>query len=122
MKTHHAVAKLPIRHAAASCYDCAGQFVAQNLGGRNVGVIDLLDVRAANAASGNFDEDFAVGHFGDGDFFDANDSLFAVDTGAHGLGDGTKSLQDFECCSRPTHRSATFRESCLATTWTTSVT
>ncbi len=122
MKAHHAVAQFPLRYSAAGCCDCSGYFMAQNLGRRNVGVVNLLDVGPTNATCGDFDEHFAVGHFGDGDFLDANDSLFAVDARAHGLGDGAKSLQGFECCSRPTHRSATFSESCPATAWTTSVT
>ena len=107
VKTHHPVAELPFRHAAASGYNGAGHFVAKNLRRRNVGMINLLDVGAANAASGNFNEHFALGHFGDGDFFHTHDSLFAVDAGAHGLGYGTKRLQGSECCSGPAHRAAT---------------
>src|SRR6266446_2446988 len=106
MKTHYSVADLPLRHAAARGYDGAGYFVAQNLRRRNVGVENLLDVGAANATGGNFDEDSAVGHLGDGDFFDANDSLFAVDTSAHGLGDEAKRLHSFQSCAGPAHRAA----------------
>src|SRR6266481_1410875 len=95
METHHTVALDPLRYAAAHCYDRAGYFMAQNLRRRNVGVINLLDVGAADAASGDFDEHFAIAHFWDGDFLDANDSLSAVDTGAHSLGDGPESVQGF---------------------------
>ena len=58
-------------------------------------MINLLDVRAANAARGDFDEHFAFGHFRDRDSFDADNSLFAVDAGAHGLGNGTERLYGF---------------------------
>src|SRR5260370_5419198 len=116
METHHTVARDPLRYAAAHCYDRAGYFMAQNLRRRNVGVINLLDVGAADAASGDFDEHFAIAHFWDGDFLDANDSLSAVDTGAHRFRDGTKRLQMFEGCSGPAHRVAT----CLASWSTTS--
>jgi hypothetical protein len=95
MKTHHAVAGHPPRNATAGCDYCAGYLMAKNLRRGDVGVINLLDVGAANTAGGDFDEHFAVGDFGDGDFFDANDSLFAVDTSAHGLGDGSQSLHGF---------------------------
>ena len=64
---------------------------------------NLLDVGATNAARGNLDEDFAGGHFRDRDFLDSNDSLFAVDAGAHGLGDRTKSFHGFQCCAGPAH-------------------
>src|SRR3989442_6551975 len=106
MKAHHAVAELPLRHVAASGYDSAGHFVAQNLGRWDVGVVNLLDVGAANAAGGDFDQDFAVGHFRDGDFLDADDSLFAVDTGAHGLGDGAQRFYGLERCTGPAHRAS----------------
>src|SRR2546425_10488029 len=103
MKAHHAVAELPLRHAAASGYDSAGHFVAQNLGRWDVGVVNLLDVGAANAAGGDFDQDFAVGDFGNGDFLNTDDSLFAVDTSAHSLGDGTKRFHGFQCCPGAAH-------------------
>jgi len=63
MKTHHTVAELPLRHIAADRYDRAGHFVPQNLRRWHIRVINLLDVGAANAASSNFDENFAVADF-----------------------------------------------------------
>src|SRR5260370_900406 len=52
-------------------------------------------------------EEVAVSHFGDGDFLDTDDALFAVHTSAHGLGDGAKRLHSFQRCSGPAHRAAT---------------
>jgi hypothetical protein len=49
---------------------------------------NLLDIRATDPAGGNFDEHFAITDFGDRDFFDANDALFAENARPHGLGDG----------------------------------
>ena len=69
----------------------------------NVSVEDFFDVGAADAASGDFDQDFVVAYFGDGDFFDADDTLFAVDAGVHGLGNGPKCLQYSGHGGRLTH-------------------
>ena len=89
--------------AAADGDDGAGQFVAENLRRFDVTLEDFLDVGAADAAGGDFDEHFAVADFGDGDFFDADDAFFAIDAGAHGLGDGAERLRGVRascrCCS-----------------------
>src|SRR6266550_262509 len=81
--------------------------MTQNLRRRQIGVKNLLDVCAADPAGGDFDEDFAIADFGYGDFFDADDTLFAVDTGAHGLGDRTQIPCRLQGCARPTHFAAT---------------
>src|SRR5260370_536554 len=65
------------------------------------------DGGAADAAGGDFDQDFVVVDFGDGNFFDAHNSLFAVDAGAHGLGNGAKCLERFDDSAGPAHRAAT---------------
>ena len=106
MKTHHAVARLPRRHAAANSNYRACQFMSEDLRRRNVSVKNLLDVCAADPTGGNLDEDFAFGHFGNGDFLDADNSLFAIDTGAHGLGDWTQRPHCFQGRSGPVHRAA----------------
>src|SRR5712691_12683962 len=107
METHDAVARHPLRYAATRCDDRAGYFMAENLRRRNVGVINLLDVGAADAAGSDFDEHFALGDFRNGNFLYADDPLFAIDTGAHGLGNGTERLQGFKCCAGPAHVAAT---------------
>ena len=107
MKAHDAVTGFPSGDAAADDDDGAGEFVAEDLGRGDVGVIDLFDVRSADAAGGNFDEDFAVGDFGDGNFFDADDALFAVDAGAHGFGDGTWRERGFQSCAGAAHVAVT---------------
>ncbi len=77
--------------------------MTENLGRLHVALENLFDVRAANAASSNFDQHFAVAHFRDGHFFDADDSLFAVNAGAHGFGNGAQHSQSFHDCARSAH-------------------
>ncbi len=91
MEAHHAIAGFEFCDAGADGDDGAGEFVAEDLGRFDVALEDFLDVGAADAAGGDFDEDFARADFGDGDFFDADDSLFAIDAGAHRFGDGAES-------------------------------
>src|SRR5256885_9537631 len=85
METHHAIAGLEFRHARADCYDGAGKFVAEDLRRLYVALENFLDVRAADAAGGDFNEDFAFTYFGHRDFFDTDNSFFAVNTRAHGF-------------------------------------
>ncbi len=92
MKAHHAVARPELCDVAAGRNYRAGEFVAENLRRFNVALENFLDVRAADSTSGNFDEDFVVADFRDGDFFDADNSLFTVDTRAHSFGNGAESL------------------------------
>ena len=98
METHHAIAGLEFRHTRADGDDGAGKFVAEDLRRLDISLEDFLDVRAADAAGGDFDEKFAFTYFGHRDFFDANDFLFAVDTGAHGFGNGAERLHVFAQC------------------------
>lgn len=90
MKTHHAVAGLELCDSATCSNNSACEFMAEDLRRLNITLEDFLDVRAADAAGGYFDEDFVVADFGNGHFFDADDSLFAIDAGAHGFGDGAE--------------------------------
>ena len=103
MKTHHPVAEFPFGDAASDSYNRASQFVAKNLRRRHVRVINLLDVGPANPASRNFDEHFAVANFGDRDFFNADNSLFAVNTRAHGFGDGPQRTYGLQSCAGAAH-------------------
>src|SRR6266403_1997154 len=95
VETHHAITGLPFGDAGTDGDYCAGEFVAEDLRRLDVTLEDFLDVGAADSASGDFDEDFVDADFGNGDVFDADDSLFAVDAGTHGFGDGAESLQRF---------------------------
>ena len=70
VEAHHAIAGLEFCDARADGDDGAGQFVAEDLGRLDVALEDFLDVGAADAAGGDFDENFAGADFGDGDFFD----------------------------------------------------
>ena len=103
VETHHTVAAFPFGHAGADGDHRAGEFMAEDLRRLDVAVIDFLDVGAADAAGGDFDEDFAVGNVGNGDFFDAVDGFVAENAGAHGFGYGPESALRLLCCFRPTH-------------------
>src|SRR5260221_8033194 len=83
MEAHDAIAGLEFCHTRADGYDRAGEFVAEDLWRLDVTLENFLDVRAADAAGGHLDEKFAFTYFGYRDFFDADDSLFAIDAGAH---------------------------------------
>src|SRR5580692_10679113 len=103
VEAHDAVAGRPLVYATADGDDRAGKFVAQNLRRLDVTLKDFLDVRAANAAGGHFNEHFAFANFGDGDFLDADDSFFAENTGPHGFRDGPLRLPRFCRCAEAAH-------------------
>jgi hypothetical protein len=81
--------------------------MTQDLRGIYVGLEDLLNIGTADAASGDFDQDFTVGDVGDGNFFDADDALFAVDTGVHGFGDWPQCGSGMKHGSGVAHEAAT---------------
>src|SRR5580704_5128751 len=103
VEAHNAVARRPLVYASADGDDGARKLVAQNLRRLDVTLKDFLDVRAANAAGRHFNEHFAFADFGDGDFFDADDSFFPENTGPHGSRDGPERLQLFCCCAEAAH-------------------
>ena len=74
---------------------CAGEFVAEDLRRLDVTLEDFFNVGAADPASGDFDEDFVDADFRDGDFFDTDDSLFAIDAGAHRFRNRAEGIQRF---------------------------
>ena len=117
MKAHHAVAGLPLGDPAAGRDNGAGQLVAKDLRRLDVAMEDLLDVGAANAAGGDFDEHFAVANFRDRNLFKADDAFFAENTRAHGFGDRTKSVRRFGNSTGRAHTAgAFFRTANMATT------
>src|SRR5580704_2040094 len=103
VEAHNPVAGRPLVDAPADGDDGAGKLVAQNLRRLDVTLKDFLDVRAANAAGGHFNEQFAFADFGDGDFLDADDSCFAENTCPHGFRDGPERLQRFCRCAEAAH-------------------
>ena len=107
METHDAIAGLPFCDTASDSNDRACELVAQDLRRLHVPVVNFLDVSATNAASGDFDQHFPFGNFGDGNLFDADDAFFAEDASAHGFGDGTQSTGIFKGGARATHCAAT---------------
>src|ERR1051326_2396461 len=84
MKTHHAVAGFEFCDTRTGSDDGPGEFVTENLRRLNVTLKDFLDVGAANAAGGNFDEHFVGTDFGDRNFFYLDHTFVAVDSRAHG--------------------------------------
>jgi hypothetical protein len=62
--------------------------VAEDARGRDGAVLDFFDVRRADAANGDFDEEFVRADARDGDGFEAEVVDAAINDGAHGFGDG----------------------------------
>jgi hypothetical protein len=92
VEAHDTIAGLPFCYAGANGNDSAREFVTQDLWRLDVTLENFLDVGTADAASGDFDQDFVIADFGHGYFFDANDSFFAIDASAHGFGDGAEGV------------------------------
>jgi hypothetical protein len=82
-----AVAGLEATHARARADDGAGGFVSENARRRHGAVLDFFDVGGADAADGDFDEQFVGADARDGDGFEAQVVHAAIDDGAHGFGD-----------------------------------
>ncbi len=82
-----AVAGLKLRLFAADLDDGAGGFVAEDARGRDGAVLDFFYVGGADAAGGDFDEEFVAANARDGDSFCAEVVGAAVDCGAHGFWD-----------------------------------
>src|SRR5206468_6219964 len=74
MKAHHAVAGSEFCETRPGCNDGASQFVTEDLRRVHVTSEDFLNIGAADAAGSDFDQDFVGTDFGDGDFFDANNT------------------------------------------------
>src|SRR5262249_23065164 len=110
METHHAVAGLEFGDAMADGNNCAGQFMAEDLWRLHVALVNFLNVGAANAAGCDFDKNFAFADFGNWDFFNTNNSLFAVNASAHGFGDGAESALRLRNRTRTDHDLHTFAE------------
>ena len=89
MVERHAVANLPsqFRDARPEPGNHAGGFVAEDARRRHGAVLDFFDVGGADAAHGDFDEEFVGADGRDGDGFEAEVVDAAIDDGAHGFGD-----------------------------------
>src|ERR1700688_1255520 len=117
METHDASAWFPFGDAGAYGDDGACEFVTQDLRGIYVGLKNFFYVSAADAAGGDFDQNFAVGDVGDGNFFHADDALFAVDAGVHGFGDGSQRGSGVQHGSRVAHEAAGSRNAWGGLLW-----
>ena len=82
-----ALAAVEARDALADGDDGAGHLVAEDAGGGVGAGVDLFEVGSADAAGGDFDEQFAGADGGHGHGLDAHVVDAAVDYGAHGGGD-----------------------------------
>ncbi len=78
-----AIAGLELRYAAADLHDGARKLVPQNLRRLNESVVNLLDVRSANAACRHAEQDFALANLRNRHGFDDHAALAAVDARAH---------------------------------------
>jgi hypothetical protein len=73
--------------AAANFNNCAGGFVAEDARGRDGAVLDFFDFGGANAADGDFHQEFICADGRDGHGFEAEVVNAAINDGAHGFGD-----------------------------------
>jgi hypothetical protein len=78
----------PTIFSTADFYDCAGGFVAEDARRRDGPVMDFFDVGGADAADGDFDEQFIRAEARHGDGFETQVVDAAINDGAHGFRDG----------------------------------
>jgi hypothetical protein len=83
MKTHHAVARLPLGNASANSDDGSGDFVPENLRGRDKSVLNFFQIRAANSARGHSNQYFSRSDGRHRNGFHNHFSLPAVHRRAH---------------------------------------
>jgi hypothetical protein len=87
MKSHDALADFKARDAGADFDNGAGHLVAEDAGRGVRAGVDLLEVGAADAAGGDFDQQFAGADLGNGHHLNAHVVDAPVDDGLHGGGD-----------------------------------
>lgn len=87
MVQRDAVAEAKPADARAHFYDGAGGFVTKYARRRDGAVFDFLDVRGANAANGDANEQFLRADARNGEGFEAKVIRAAIDDGGHGFGD-----------------------------------
>jgi hypothetical protein len=83
METDDAVARFEFADAAADLDYRASQFVPENLRRRDKTVVNLLDVGSADAAGGDAKQNLSLADFGNGNAFDDDLALAAIDASAH---------------------------------------
>jgi hypothetical protein len=103
VKTHHAIAGSPLRYASTHGNDRASKLMAKDLRRLDIALKDFFDVRTANAARSDFDEDFALAYLGDRNLLNVDDPFVAVDPRAHRLRDWPQRFQSLWRCSQATH-------------------
>jgi len=103
METHHAVAELPFRDAAANCNDRAASFRDPESAAAAIGVKNLLDVCPADPQAGDFYEDFASPTSVTGTLR-PDDTLFRVTPARMVLGIGPKSCRPPGLCPSDSFR------------------
>lgn len=74
--------------ADADLDDGAGGFVAEDARWGDGAVLDFFDIGRADAAGGNFDEEFVTANARDGNSLDLQIIRAAINGGAHGFGNG----------------------------------
>jgi hypothetical protein len=88
MVQRDAVADAEIFYARAGFDNRAGSFVAEDARRRDGAVLDFFDVGRADAADGDFHQQFIGADARDGDGFEAQVVDAAINDGAHGFRDG----------------------------------
>ncbi len=83
MKTHDAIAQLPLFNARANCNHSPGNFVPEDLRGGDKSVLNFFQVRAANSARRDSNQNFSGTDLRHGNGFHNHFSFAAVYGRAH---------------------------------------
>ena len=83
VETHDAIAQLPFSDSRSHRNNGSADLMSKNLRRNHKPVLDLLDVRAANAACGNLDQDFAGRDLRHRNVFNDNLPFAPIHCGAH---------------------------------------
>jgi hypothetical protein len=81
---HHPISTAKARYSFADSDDSSSHLMAKDAGRRMRAGMDLLQIRSADAAGGNLDENFAGADGGDRHSFDPHVVDAAIHYGPHG--------------------------------------
>ena len=85
MESQHAVTRTPLANPVAHRLNRSGNFVSENLRRRQEAVLDLLDVRSADAAGPDAHQHFTGGNLRHRNFLRRHAALAAIDSSPHAL-------------------------------------
>jgi hypothetical protein len=103
MESDYPITHFELFDAGANLHDRPCQLVAEDLRRIDEPVLDFLDVRAADSAGGDAEEDFSLADFRNGKSLDNHAALPAIDAGAHLSAAGMWRLLRSDMCDCLTH-------------------